>query len=226
MDAAEFNAIKNKIAKVLKDHAGVAPAVTYGLLPLKELQGKLYEAFVLAEICKQLVLTEKLSLILKVGKKLILKQKGGAIDKSYPYFELRKGLNVFGLMFTDIEFLSMSYFSKTGAPFPRYGDYHELDIAIVVPFAKNRPSFEHIILAVECKFKLIEKNTIREILGYRRELSLLTALPLPTKFDYWPVKKVMANPPSAQLFYCKDPAILRYEENCRFYGIELLHYEM
>jgi hypothetical protein len=222
----DITRIKSKITGVLQVNAGVAPARTATLLPIKSLQGKLYEADVLATICERLVTVEGFRLNLIGGGKLMLKQKGGPINRLYPYFEVWQGSTLFAELFTDVYFDTLSYHIR-GSTNPRsYGDYHELDIALIHPNLSGNPKHDQIMLAVECKNTSIEKSIIRELLGFRRELSFYDRTSNPTYFSKFPASTVNASPNSIHMLYCSDKNVTRYSSNCIMFGILLQHHVM
>jgi hypothetical protein len=224
LTAADINRIKNEITGILNKNAGVAPARTNTLLPIRGLQGKLYEAHVLATICEKLVTQEGLRISLIGGSNLMLKQKGGAIDRTYPYFEVWNGLTLFGELFTDVYFSTLSYQMKGSPRSQTYGDYHELDIALLKPGQTGHPPFTEVMIAVECKHTSIKKSIIRELFGFRRELSFYSKIPLPTNFSAWPSTQTQSNPNSVHMLYCSDSRINRYTTNCLQFGILLEHH--
>jgi hypothetical protein len=226
MTATEITTIKSKIASVLITNAGIAPTRTATLLPMKSLQGKLYEADVLATICENLVRHEGVTITLAGGSHLMLKQKGGAIDRNYPYFQVWNGRTLFCEIFTDVYFDTLSYHIK-GSPLPKVnGDYHELDIALLKPNLTGHPKHSDILLAIECKNTSIKKSIIRELLGFRRELSLYHKPSIPTNFKNWPITLINADPNSVHMLYCSDYRINRYSTNCAEFGILLQHHRM
>ena len=232
MTQNKIKKIKSRIANILNQYANVAPSRSWQLLPVKinSLQGKLYEAHVLATICKNLVIKEGLKVKLVNGTNLILKQKGGPINRNYPYFEVYDKNGMFGELFTDIEFLTLSYdlkYQHIPKLKPQYADYHELDIALLKPNCNGRPLHSEIYIAAECKnVSFNKKSTIREILGYRRELSFYTKLPINTHFSSWPINYINANPSSVHIFYSSNNNIIHYRQNCKQFGILLEHHNM
>jgi hypothetical protein len=225
MTLADIARIKGQITIILQAHAGVSPAQTQNLLPTKSLQGKLYEAHVLASICERLVTQEGLRISLVGGSVLTLRQKGGRIDRTYPYFQVWSGTTLFGELFTDIYFTTLSY-QMRGAPARKInGDYHELDIALIQPNQTGYPQQTKVMLAVECKNTSIKKSTIRELLGFRRELSLLQSA-RPTNFSVWPTNFTPSEPNSVHMLYCSDHRISRYTDNCLQFGIILQHHKI
>jgi hypothetical protein len=225
MTAADIIRIKGQITTILQAHIGVSPARIQGLLPLKSLQGKLYEAHVLATICERLVTQERLRVSLVGGRILTLRQKGGQINRAYPYFQVWNGTTLFGELFTDIYFATLSY-QMRGAPARKMnGDYHELDIALLKPNQAGYPQHTEVMLAVECKNTSIKKSIIRELLGYRRELSFLQGA-RPTNFSVWPTNLTLSIPNSVHMLYCSDNRIGRYTVNCLQFGIILQYHRM
>lgn len=229
MTDAEVNEINNNISSVFKRVSKISKSRGLNLLPtnLKSLAGKLFEASVLASVCEKLFHEEKLTIVLNEGSKLILRQKGGWINKSkYPYFKVYKNGNLFGEIFTDVYFLTLSNHLKN-SPNLLYGDHHELDIALLKPMGTtDKPKHSDIFLAIECKNRTLEKSIIKEILGIRRELSGLSKSIESTKFDTWPANKTIATPTSIYMLYCRKDSynqsiIKNYDENCNQFGILL-----
>ena len=218
---ADITRIKNKLTRSFQRTSGISPTRTISLLPIRSLQGKLYEASVLAEVCENLVSREGYRITLVGGPHLILKQKGGPINRLYPYFQLYKDSTLKYELFTDVYFNTLSYHFKGRPTLQTNGDYHELDIALIKPNLIDKPNFDEIALAIECKNTSIEKKIIRELLGYRRELSYVDKTPNRTSFINWPLREVYANPSSVHMLYTTDRRVLRYIDNCSRFGIVL-----
>jgi hypothetical protein len=102
------------------------------------------------------------------------------------------------------------------------GDYHEIDVAIVAPNVSGRPQPTEIFLAAECKNTGYQKSLLREILGVRRELSLLDD-PRATAFASWPRSSVPASPPSCIVVYSTDAQVLKYAAPGAYFGIDFFH---
>lgn len=220
LNSSDIIRIKKQISDSLQANTGISPANATSILPVKDLQGKIYEAYILALIIERLVTIEGCSIQLVSSGNLLLKQKGSPINRRYPYFKVSKDGKFIGEIFTDTEFTTIS-FEKSGNTIPRPGDYHELDIAMFTPGCKDRPSYKSILLAVECKATTIEKATFREMLGFRREMAFLIGMELPTEFEKWPARSVACHPRSLHLCYSTDPAILKYVANGLFFGMHL-----
>lgn len=220
--------IRSEISTIFRTHAGISPARTTLLLPFLDLQGKLYEAKVLACILRDLVTLEGcvVQLQCKAGSTYRLKQKGSPILHHYPYFQVFRGAKLFGEVFTDTEFSSLSCLNTHGSV-QSNADYHELDIVMFTPGQNGRPFFDTIMLAIECKATKFEKSTFRELLGYRRELGYYSASPNQTYFDAWPTFTVQsdnqAECASVHMCYSTDSRISKFTNNAEAFGILLVH---
>lgn len=226
MTTAEINKIKRRITDVLKTHAHVSPSRSRGLLKIKDLIGKLYEAEVLATVIENLVTSEGLQVTLIGRGKLVLKQKGGPINRTFPYFKIWRNGQLFAELFTDIYFNTQSSrLRPVGGS--RRGDYHELDIALLLPGIHSKPQPEEILIAIECKNTKLKKGLVRELLGFRRELSFLSQFPLTTEFSSWPATQINADPPSIHMLYINSNHNLsEYIDNCEVFGIILMYHRM
>jgi hypothetical protein len=216
--------IKSKISGVLAKYASVSPSQVRNLLPIKALQGKLYEAHVLADVCKNLVTREGLTLRFVNSGSLRLKQKGGPINRHYPFFEVYQKTKLIGELWTDVEFTGISCQLKKATSIVE-ADYHELDIVLLNPGCVNRPKNSEVQIGIECKNTSIKKSIIRELLGYRREMSFHLK-PSATTFKKWPAKTVFSHPPSVYMLYCSDNRVSKYLENCKVFDIIIKHYKM
>jgi hypothetical protein len=195
--------------------------------------GKLYEAYVLSLIAEELTTREGRTLVLVGGQYVTLKGAPGPINRQYPRIELRdRNGTVLAELWTDVEVLGLSYIDRSGltpsgpippsAPAPQYGDYHELDLAIVEPGRSGRFLCGDLWLGVECKHTSYQKSLLRETLGVRREISLLSQ-PLRTRFATWPRASVPAHPASCLSVYCADTSVRSYSQPGSFFGIDF-HY--
>lgn len=222
-NAKDAARVRGKITAALSANASISPAQALGIIPAKNLQGKLFEAYVLSRIIEDLVKKENCDIrLVSSSAKLKLKQKGSIINRSFPYFEVFRDNCLFGELFTDTYFTGVSYERRNGSS-PQSGDYHELDIVLIQPGQNDWPTYKAIMMAVECKATTIEKSTFREVLGFRRELGLLTDKPKNTCFRTWPAAKlpVGPEPASVQLLYTTDLSARKYEKNALEFGIEV-----
>jgi hypothetical protein len=213
--------IRQQLREVFKDHLGASPATTQELVPQTVSAGKLYEAYVLSRVVERLVLDEGYSLRLVGGTKIQLKSAPGPINRNYPRIELSRSGSCLAELWTDVEFLSLSY-SARGQVSLTKGDYHELDILIVNAGVSGRPRHDQLWLGVECKNTGYEKGLLKEILGIRRELSLLSG-PRSTQFQAWPRITVPADPPSCLLVYSTDVDVAEYAAPGEVFGIDFIH---
>jgi hypothetical protein len=199
----------------------------------KVTRGKIYEAWILSKVLESLRTLEKFFIVLKNDNFYKLKSSPGSINRKYPRFDLYKSQldyesnpeKVFAEVWTNVEFLSLSYkfHSKSRGPTP--GEYHELDILITLPNIPDhhRPKFNQIYLGIECKATKYKKSFLREILGVRSELSILRNERYKTIFNYWLRKHINVTPPSCLLVYCIDEAVKNYEQAGKLHGIDFIH---
>jgi hypothetical protein len=148
-----------------------------------------------------------------------LKSSPGPINRSYPFFELRRGGNVLAELWTDVEFTSLSYNQRAAQRPIQRGDYHELDIVVTDPGLTGRPAYSQIWLGVECKNTGYTKGLLKEILGIRRELSFLQN-PKTTRFRQWPRSQVPAEPPSCLMVFSTDAGVSQYSSPGDVFGID------
>jgi hypothetical protein len=118
-----------------------------------------------------------------------------------------------------VEFLALSYSIQGESSPPTKGHYHELDLVVVNAGATGRPKADQIWLGAECKNTTYQKGLLKEILGIRRELSLLTN-GNPTFFNYWPRNSVPANPPSCLMVFSTDSGVIEYSAPGNIFGID------
>lgn len=185
--------------------------------------GKLYEAFILAKVAEKLVTQEGMSLTLVNSNNIALKSAPGRINRSYPRIDATRQGQTVAELWTDVEFLSLSYWADRTSRPPARGDYHELDILMVQPGLSDRPRHDQIQLGVECKSSGYGKKLLKEILGIRRELSLLAHPPKTTTFSSWPRSTVPADPPSCLLVFSSDPTVAQYSGPGPTFGIDFFH---
>lgn len=220
--------VLTKIRAAFKNHLGANSKKAKALVPQSVLAGKLYEAFVLSEVVERLKIDEGYFLQLTHGRSLRLKMSPGPINRQYPHIDLIKNGKKEAELWTDVEFLSLSY-SKSPTRIATRADYHELDIIITDPDipTRGRPSFSQIWLGIECKNISVQKNkdVLRSILGVRREMSLLQGSQT-TRFSKWPQTEVPADPSSCLVVFCSDYQINDFTEPGKFFGIRFIHLPM
>jgi len=219
---ASVSDITKKISAAFAKYASISRAHTVALLPASLTSGKLYEAYVLSRVAEQLVTREGVTLTLVGGSNVKLRSSPGPIDPRFPHFDVRRRSSLVGEIWTDIEFLSLSYSMRGGGSRTR-GDYHELDILLVSPGTTGMPRPDQILLGIECKNRGYSKSLLKEILGIRRELSFVTDSHISTPFRAWPATGVPANPPSCLLVYSSDTAVSNYNSPGQFFGIDFIY---
>jgi hypothetical protein len=213
--------LKAKITKALRKGISANKSALADLIPESLTAGKAYEAYVLGLVCERLHLDEGFSLRLVGGTKIALKSSPGPINTSYPHIKVFKEHKHIANIWTDVEFTALSA-TKSGKHPLSLGDYHEMDIAVVLPTAEARPTPDQVLLLVECKNTGYQKTLLREILGIRRELSFLSH-PSSSFFSKWPRSTVPADPPSCITVFSTDPAVLNYCGPGTTFGIDFFH---
>jgi hypothetical protein len=194
------------------------------------LTGKIYEAFVLLYIIKRIVLLEKKFVVLFNNDNTLTLQSGpGDIQRSRPHFRIYASQEQYRKsessqefeLWTNIEFMTYSFKISKHTSISQ-GDYHELDIAVLNPNVSGKPSHSDVRIAVECKNTPFKKEHLRQLLGIRRELSVLSK-PASTVFSTWPASEVNADPPSVLMAFGTDSKILNYRSPGKIFSIQLHH---
>ena len=216
--------LKKKISKAFTSILRVSQSRASKLLPNNLTSGKAYEAHVLSVVCEKLRYEEGCNLLLRNGTKLFLKTSHGPINRKYPWIEVSKQGSVIGEIFTDVEFLTLSYDTQPHTK-PLPGHFHELDIVLTKKGLSGRPKHSDILIAVECKNTGYTKSLLKEILGIRRELSYLQN-DYRTAFNKWPRRYVPANPSSCLLVYTTSSQVANYSAPGDTFGIDFIDEQM
>lgn len=195
------------------------------LVPDSLTAGKLYEAFVLAKIAEHLTLREGYQLRLVNDNSLTLKTSHGGVNRRYPHIAVQMNGTTVAEIWTDIEFLALSYFINGNGRTPNRGDFHELDIVVLEPGIQGKPRHDQIWIGVECKNTGYHKGLLKEILGIRRELSYLKDS-RPTRFSSWPRNSVPADPPSCLLVFSTDRTVEQFASPGEAFGIDFFFEEL
>lgn len=203
---------KQKITNVFRAYKSLTSADTSEIAKLKG--GKLYEVFVLSELISDL--RKHGYTITFHGSKLKFKAKGGLVKQSDPHFDIVDPTGFSYQVFVDVYARTMG--EALGAASDR-SCFHELDIAIIERGLNGvSPSHDAVFLAIECKdLAHFTKNIVREVLGLRRELSLLSYSQQSEVFG----TSVPADPPSELWLACSDPRCLNYSSSPQQYGVEI-----
>jgi hypothetical protein len=202
-------------------YTGATSTTAVSLIPNDIKAGKLYEAHVLGCIARDLTTKEGLELVLVQGSKIVLKGSPGPINSAYPHIEVRRSGIYIADLWTDVEVSTLS-FARSGLSTPALGHYHELDIVMVDATTSGRPRPDQLWLGVECKHTPYDKALLRQILGVRRELSLLQDAQQ-SRFSKWPVSTVPAEPPSCLIVYSSSNAVLNYTHPGEVFGIRFIY---
>lgn len=215
-------AVKERIESAIRRFASAPSSEAYKLVPQSLTSGKLYEAHVLSIVVERLSTQENFQISLVNSLFISLKSSPGPVNRSYPHFQLRRDGRLVAELWTDVEFKSISY-DLRGAQVPiTRGDYHELDLVLTDPGVDGRPKHSQVWLGVECKNTGYTKGLLKEILGIRRELSLLHS-PRATQFSQWPRAQVPAEPPSCLMVFSTDPIVTHYSSPGDVFGIDFEH---
>lgn len=158
------------------------------------------------------------------GASLQFKGSPGKIKKSEPHFEItspnRTTASLY--LFVDIEFETL------GSQYVGVSDNslrHEIDI-VVVDVDSGYPTYKNIAFGVECKaVSNFAKSILKEVLGVRRELSLLDreTKSLLSARGGRPSVTVPAKPPSEYWLAYIDPAGNSYKASPAAFGVEFKH---
>lgn len=211
---------KAKIDAILNGYAQATTGSPVGILGTLT-PGKVYEAWVLVEVLKHLNTNEGLAVQMTVGTMVVLNSTPQPINPVYTHFQLSGGQQPMEL-WTDVEFTTQSFAQKQQPGPPQYADKHELDLVVVPSGTTGHPLPDQVLLGVEAKHTPYRKSMLRELLGVRRELSLLAG-PTGTAFNTWPAASLPADPASCLLAYCSHPNINNYRGPDGVFGFRLIH---
>lgn len=229
MTQTELDKQKNKLEKLFAAYRSSKNQI----ISSKLTRGKIYEAFILSKVLESLKKKEKLFIVLKNDNSYKLKSAPSPVNRKYPRFDLFKSRsdyvsnphNAFAEVWTDVEFLTLSYAPHLKSRRPSLGEYHELDILVTAPRIpdNSRPANDQVYIGIECKNTNYKKSFLREILGVRRELSLLSNQQHKTQFTHWPRNSVNVSPASCLLVYCIDIAVNKYNASGKLHAIDFKH---
>ena len=187
-------------------------------------KGKLYELYVLSELVCDL--KKRGCRMVFQGSSIVFKASPGKIKTSDPHFVVTAPDRSTSRIFVDIEFETM------GTRHPLFqgtvnldlSSRHELDL-VVVDTRSPYPSFEEVLLGVECKSQAsFDKDVVKEVLGIRRELSLFVS-PRPSRLSEAgaSIITVPADPASELWLAYDDPKGDDYRLSPGAFGIAFRH---
>jgi hypothetical protein len=211
----------SEIKKVFAQYKSIGPQDDKLVQALTD--GKLYELYVLSRVVEELR-ARGFGLQFR-GTTLKFKASPGKIKVSDPHFELAAPDGRTLWLFVDIEFETFGSKQPTGGN--DQSRRHEVDI-VVVTVNGGYPSYDQIAFGVECKaVAKFTKSIVKEVLGVRRELSLLTDVQQSTLTQCGgsPPVGVRANPPSEYWLAYTDIAGDQYKSSPSAFSIEFLHWQ-
>lgn len=180
-------------------------------------KGKLYELYVLSELVCDLK-SRGCKLWFK-GSNIVFKAAPGKVKVSDPHFVVVAPSGDRSQLFVDIEFETLG--SRQGLAGSDRSARHELDI-VVVDTQRVYPRFDEVLLGIECKSQAsFSKDVVKEVLGIRRELSLLAAH-RPSRLSSQGASNVQvpADPASEFWLAYDDPKGSNYRLSPRTFGVE------
>lgn len=184
--------------------------------------GKVYELVCLAEVVQQL---QALGFAVKFKSghsKVKFKASPGPVNHAYPSFEVTPP-NGPGLeLWTDVEFLTLSHAMGGVSDLSKC---YELDLALTEKIKNgHRPRHDQIVLGVECKARSSGlKDTIKQVLGVRRELSFIAYGESRLCELTGKSKVIAADPPSEFWLFHTDFRIQHYRHGPNHFGITIDH---
>lgn len=109
ISSASAKSLKRRIEAAVRRYARARSSGAYALVPTSLTSGKLYEAHVLSLMLEHLHQDEGFDIVLVNNKFMYLKSAPGPINQNYPHFDLLRQTTKVAELWTDIEFLTLSY---------------------------------------------------------------------------------------------------------------------
>lgn len=207
--AININTAINRINQILNPLLGFSPSIP---ITAQSSHGKVYEFLVLFEFLSVLQRNEGANIYLQNSNlPLTCNLNPGQIHRNHNFINLRLPSNQHFEVHLNIEFLTISSTTQYNGN-GNLSDLHELDIAVIFPGCTRHPSYDQIVIGIECKDTTVNKGHIRNMLGLRRELSYLNS-PQTNYFTSQGLQVSNSNPPSLLLFYCSDAKVTNYEKS-------------
>ncbi|WP_170576250.1 hypothetical protein [Ruegeria atlantica] len=205
-----------EIRKFFKTHGVSAKKATASVS-----SGKVYELYCLVELLDWIKTRYRAHIVFN-GATVDFKASPGFVDRSRSYFSVIAGGKTLEVH-TDIEVRTLGS-TISGAVIDNSA-YHEIDIVVIPANVVDGSSPEHdeVLVGVECKSSAnLGKSVIRQVLGVRRELSLLSPpqdCAIDVYFGHSPAQ-LPANPPSHYWLAHTDTGASKYEGSPRAFGVE------
>lgn len=210
---------KSEIRKFFKKHGVSAKKAAASAS-----DGKVYELYCLVQTLDWLKSQYPVT-VRFVGSTVDFKASPGNIDRSKSYFEIAGGGHTLELH-TDIEIETLGSALSGGT-----GDnsgYHEIDLVLIDPGVPDgqKPRHDQLLLGVECKAHAsFGKGIVKQVLGIRRELSLLQDAPCSLDMVFGTTFRQMnANPASLYWLAFTDSKGLNYSQSPGAFEIEFKHW--
>lgn len=187
--------------------------------PIDTTKGRMYELVVLSHLIDHLV---KRGFRFKfVGKVLELKEKPSQIKSTDAYFEGTHRLTGRKIrVYTDVEVRGLG--SVMGGA-TDLSSYHEVDLVVVDPSVTGRPEPDDLYLGIECKSGAFGKSIIKEVLGVKRELSLLTGIRISALSQISTGAVTVPSRPAIEFWLAHfDPKGHQYRNGPAFFGIDVM----
>jgi len=181
--------------------------------------GKVYELYCLARTVEYLASFPGVSIRFN-GRTVDFKASPGLVDHSKSYFVV-SGHGADLELHVDIEVRTLSSSGQTTVA--DRSSYHEIDLVLLDGVRnRERPAHDQIVLGVECKAQAtFGKETVRQVLGVRRELSLLRYAP--SKLDAFlsaQHRDISADPPSQYWLAFTDPRGMEYQAGPAMFEVQ------
>lgn len=213
-----FSEAKDKVDDLIAAYqSGAGP---FDDCPIDTTKGRMYELVVLSHLVDEL--TARGFSFQFHGKVLELKEKPGLIKASDPYFEGRhRRTRATIRIYTDVQVLGLGCLMGGGTD---YSMHHEVDLIVTEPNVLGRPQPGQLLLGVECKSGKFTKQIIKEVLGVKRELSLLQQ-PTPSDLSQMAGDHVLVPAEPKVEFWLAhfDPKGGNYKDSPEFFGIQMRH---
>lgn len=211
--------IIDKIKKTFERLADSSPSIN-----ISKLSGKTFELYSLLDIIKELEIEGFNLRLILINGNVQFANKPSKLNRSrFSHIQLYRDKEKYEL-WMDIEFIGISGYSaplSSRAQIFRKNFVHELDIAILENNIPNgeRPTYEEIHMAVECKdTQNFGKSILKQILGIRRELSFLSSSNIyPNKITHRSIKQY---PPTEFWIYSSNSSINNLQHVGNFWGLK------
>lgn len=222
-------AMKRRLRRAFRHNLGIGSRPANAILKRVAIQDKAYELTALIATMKRIRHAKaSTSFQLKHGPTLYFRSGGGPIDRSkFSYIEVVESGIVVAELWVDIEFLAISAPPGTKSTHKGHllGLGHELDVVLVRPGTTGYPEPHEILIGVEAKNTPFTKALLKELLGVRREMAMLSRPQrlIADEWFVWWATDLPSHPPSGLVAFCSNANISKYDGPMRFWGIEMAH---